>query len=135
MRWASGQALLELALCAPVLILLALGVAAVVQVQDAAAGLDAATSAAASAASRASDPVTADLAARARFASVAAAYPLREVLLEIALGSFRRATEVSVTASAVVDVAWAGLVLPHRFHLHSRAVMRLEPWRTHRAPA
>jgi len=133
MRWARGQALLELALCAPVLVLLALGVAAAVQLQDAAAGLDAATSAAASVASRAPDPITADLAARARFASVVAAYPLREVLLEIALGSFSRATEVSVTADAVVDVAWAGLMLPHRFHLHSRAVMRLEPWRTHRA--
>jgi uncharacterized protein (UPF0333 family) len=41
-----GQALLELALCAPVVILIAVGVAAVVQVQDASAGLDAATHAA-----------------------------------------------------------------------------------------
>jgi Flp pilus assembly protein TadG len=135
MRWARGQALLELALCAPVLVLLALGVAAVVQVQDAAAGLDAATTAAASAASRAPDPITADLAARTRFASVVAAYPLRETVLHISLGSFSRATEVSVTADAFVDVAWAGLVLPHRFHLQSRTVIQLEPWRTHRAKA
>lgn len=132
MTWGRGQALLELAVCAPVLVLLALGVAAVVQVEDAAAGLDAATSAAASAASRAPDPIAADLAARARFAAVVAAYPLRDAVLHISLGSFSRVSDVIVTADAFVDVAWAGLVLPHRFHLGSRAVMRLEPWRTHR---
>ena len=59
MRWRSGQALLELALCAPVVLLLALGGAAVVQLQDATAGLDAATTAAAEMASRAPDPRTA----------------------------------------------------------------------------
>jgi Flp pilus assembly protein TadG len=132
MTWGRGQALLELAVCAPVLVLLALGVGAVVQVQDAAAGLDAATTAAASAASRAPDPITAEQAARARFAAVVAAYPLSQAVLHIGLGNFSRATDVSVTADAFVDVAWAGLVLPHRFHLQSRAVIRLEPWRTHR---
>jgi Flp pilus assembly protein TadG len=132
-RWARAQALLELALCAPVLVLLALGVTAVVQVEDAAAGLEAATSAAASAASHAPDSSTAEAVARARFAAVLAAYPLHDAVLQLALGSFSRSSDIVVTADAFADVAWAGLVLPHQFHLRSRAVMRVELWRTHRA--
>lgn len=134
MRRARGQALVELALCAPVIALLALGVAAVVQVEDATAGLDAATHAAASAAARSPDPITAAAAARSRFAAVVVAYPLRGATVDIALGGFSRATEATVTSRAFVDVAWAGLVLPHSFEVWSRAVMRVEPWRTHRAP-
>jgi Flp pilus assembly protein TadG len=133
-RHTPGQALVELALCAPVMTLLALGVAAVVQVEDASVGLDAATHAAASAAARAPDPIAAYTAARSRFAAVVVAYPLRGATLEIALGGFSRATDVTVTSRAYVDVAWAGLVVPHRFELWSRAAMRVEPWRTHRAP-
>jgi hypothetical protein len=121
-------------LCAPVITLLALGVAAVVQVEDASAGLDAATHAAAGTAARAPDPITANAAARSRFAAVVVAYPLRGATVEIALGGFSRAQDVTVTSHAYVDVAWAGLVLPHRIEVWSRAVMQVEPWRTHRAP-
>jgi len=128
-----GQALLELALCAPVVILLALGVAAVVQVQNAAAGLDAATNAAASAAARAPDPVTADVAARSRIADVVAGYPLSGATIRMSVGTFDRDTDVTATSEAFVEVGWAGLVSSHRVDLRSRAVMRLEPWRTHRA--
>jgi Flp pilus assembly protein TadG len=67
MKMNGGQALVELALCAPVVVFLALGTAAVVQVEDAAAGLDAATHAAATAAARAPDPVTANAAALSAF--------------------------------------------------------------------
>jgi Flp pilus assembly protein TadG len=129
-----GQALTELALCSPVIVLLALGVAALVQLADASAGLDAATHAAASAAARAPDPITANAAARSRFAAVVAAYPLRGATVEIALGGFSRGMDVMVTTHAYVDVAWAGLVLPHHFEVRSRAALRVEPWRTHRAP-
>jgi Flp pilus assembly protein TadG len=132
MRCGRGQALLELAVCAPVLVLLALGVAAVVQVEEAAAGLDAATTAAAGVASRASDALTAAAVAQTRFVAVVAAYPLRDPMLHIYLKGFGRGTEVDVTSEASVDVAWAGLVLPHRFHVRSSAVVRLELWRTHR---
>ena len=132
MKFNRGQALLELALCAPVVILLAIGVAAVVQVEDASAGLDAATHAAASAAARAPDSVTANRAAHARFAAVLLAYPLRDETLQVFFGSFSRADDVTVTSEAVVDIGWAGLVLPHRLEVRSRAVVRLEPWRTHR---
>lgn len=132
MRPNRGQALLELALCAPVLILLALGVAAVVQVEDASAGLAAATHAAASAAARAPDPASADAVARSRFAAVVTGYPLRGAMLIISFGNFSRATDVMARSQAYVDVGWAGLVLPHRFDLQSQAVIPLEPWRTHR---
>ncbi len=130
-----GQALLELALCAPVVILMAVGVAAVVQVQDASAGLDAATHAAASVAARAPDPVTADSAAHARFAAMLVAYPLRGATLRVSFGSFSRTADVTATSEALVDIGWAGLVLPHRVELRSRAVVRLESWRTHRMAA
>lgn len=130
-----GQALLELALCAPVLLLIAVGVAAVVQVQDASAGLDAATHAAASVAARAPDPVTADSTAHARFATMVVAYPLGGATLRVSFGGFSRSADLAATSEAWVDVGWAGLVLPHRFELRSRAVVRLESWRTHRIPA
>lgn len=127
-----GQALVELALCAPVVLLLAFGVAAVVQVEDANSGLDSATHAAASVAARAPDPITAVAAARARFAAVAAGYPLEHASITISFGSFARDGAVSVVSQAVVDVSWAGVVWPHRVALRSMAVRRLEPWRTHR---
>jgi Flp pilus assembly protein TadG len=135
MKLTRGQALLELALCAPVLILMAVGVAAVVQVEDASAGLEAATHAAASAAARAPDPVSADSVAHARFAAVVVAYPLYGATLRVSVGTFSRTAEVTATSEALVDIGWAGLVLPHRFELRSRAVVRLEPWRTHRMAA
>lgn len=135
MKLNNGQALVELALCAPVLILLALGATAVVQLEDASAGLDAATHVAASAAARAPDPVTADAAAKSRFAALVAGYPLRGASLRISLGTFGRSTDVTATSEAFVDVGWAGLVVSHRLQLRSRAVMRLEHWRTHRPPA
>jgi len=130
-----GQALLELALCAPIVILMAVGVAAVVQLQDASAGLDAATHAAANIAARAPDPATGDTAAHARFAAMVVAYPLSGATLRVAFGGFSRSADVTATSDAWVDIGWAGLVLPHRFELRSQAVVRLESWRTHRMPA
>lgn len=130
-----GQALLELALCAPVLILLAIGVAAVVQVDDGSSGLDAATHAAASVAARAPDPASADRAARARFADVVAAYPLDGATLRMSFASFTRGVHVTATAEAFVDVGWAGSVLPHGLQVRAKAVVQLEQWRTHSTPA
>jgi hypothetical protein len=135
MRLSRGQALLELALCAPVVVLLAVGVAAVVQVEDASAGLDAATHAAASVAARAPDAMTANSAAHARFAAVVVAYPLHGATFQLSFGSFSRGDEVTVTSEALVDVRWARLVLPRQLQVQSRAVVRLERWRSHRMPA
>lgn len=132
MRKARGQALVELALCAPVLVLLAVGVAGVVQVQDAEAGLDAATHAAAGVAARAPDPLTADLTAHARFDAVVAGYPLRGATLQISVGNLTRSAEIVATSNAIVDIGWSSVVMSHGFVLRSRAVTRIEAWRTHR---
>ena len=79
-----GQALLELSVCAPVVMLLTLGTVAGGQVIDARAGLDAATNAAAAAAARAPDPASAQSAAHARFQSMIAGYPLTSTRLSVA---------------------------------------------------
>ena len=132
MKMNGGQALVELALCAPVVVFLTLGTAAVVQVEDATAGLDAATHAAATAAARAPDPVTANAAARSTFDAGVASYPLSGTTVQISVGGFGRSTDVTVTSQGFVDVGWAAVVSPHRLGVHSRAVMGLERWRTHR---
>lgn len=128
-----GQALVELAVCAPVVMLLTLGAVGSVQVVEASAGLDAATKAAAAAAARAPDPVSAESAARARFLSIVAGYPLSSPRLSIASGKFGRDDQVIATATGAVDLAWASLVLPGRLTLASRATVPLESWRSHRS--
>ncbi len=134
MRRNRAQSLLELALCAPIVMLLALGTAATVQIADARAGLDAATQAAASAAARAPDATSAAAAAQARFASVVSDYPLRAAALRLSVGDFDRAGQVTASSAAFVDVGWAAfLLLPSHVTFQSRVVLRLEPWRTHRS--
>jgi Flp pilus assembly protein TadG len=133
LKSARAQALLELALCAPIVILLALGTVAAVQVAAARAGLDAATQAAAAAAARAPDPSTAAAAAQERFESVVADYPLRSATLKLSTGGFNRARPMDASSSGVVDLGWAAfLLLPSHLTLQSQVVLRLEPWRTHR---
>jgi Flp pilus assembly protein TadG len=128
-----GQSMVELALCAPILMLLALGAAAAVQVAEARAGLDAATQAAAAAAARAPDAASAQSNAEQRFESMIAGYPLRSAVLHVTLGSFGRADQVAATASGSVDIAWAAFFLPGRVALRSAVVVHLEPWRTRRS--
>jgi Flp pilus assembly protein TadG len=128
-----AQALLELALCAPIVMLLALGTVAAVQVAGAGAGLEAATPSAADAAARAPDPASAVAAAQARFSSLVAGYPLGSATLSVSVGSFDRAGHVTASSSARVDLGWAAfLMLPGQLTLRSQAVVPLEPWRTHR---
>lgn len=126
-----GQSLVELAICAPVVMLLTLGAAATVQVVDARAGLEAATQAAAAEAARAPDPSVATTQAHARFASMVAGYPLRSSHLTIALGQFNRTDRVVATASGDVDVAWASLVFPRVVRVQCRVTVPLELWRSH----
>jgi len=109
-----GQALVELALCAPVVMMLALGSVAVVQIQDAAAGLEA---------------------AQQRFAAVASDYPLRAATIRLSAGDFSRAGELVASSSAIVDIGWAAMGLPSRISLRATAVWRIEPWRTRRTPS
>src|ERR1700694_839625 len=108
---ARAQALLELSLCAPVIVLLALGSAATVQVAGARAGLDAATQAAANAAVRAPDPAAAVAAAQRRFSTVVADYPVRSPTLSVSMGGFSRSGKITVSSSAQVDLRWAAFLL------------------------
>lgn len=119
-----GQALVELALCAPVILVLALGAVTAVQVLEAESGLQAATSAALSAAVRAPDENTAIAAARSSFASVIAGYPLRSPSLSIAVGAFARGSVLTADATATVDTIGAHITL----HFHD--ALQVEPWRS-----
>ncbi|MFI5284200.1 MAG: hypothetical protein ACHQ0J_13870, partial [Candidatus Dormibacterales bacterium] len=102
-----GQAFVELAVCMPVLILLALAGAALVQIADAKAGLQAATQAAVAAAARAPDAADARASARDRFAAIVVAYPLRNTSLTLSFGGFERSARVSAISYGSVDVGWA----------------------------
>jgi len=124
-----GQALIELALCAPIVILLTLATVAVVQMHDAASGLEAAIQAAASAASRAPDAASAIAIGEVRFASVVKLYPLRSPSVIVTVGDFSRAGEIVVEASALVDIAWAGGV-SRGTHLRSKVIVTAERWRS-----
>jgi len=119
-----GQALVELALCAPVILVLALGAVTAVQVLEAESGLQAATGAALSAAVRAPDANSAIAAARSSFASVTAGYPLRAPSLSIAVGAFARGSLLTADATATVDAVGAHIAL--RVH----DAQRVEPWRS-----
>jgi Flp pilus assembly protein TadG len=128
-----GQSLVELAVCAPVVLLLTLGAVATAQIVDARGGLEAATHAAAAEAARAPGPALAASQAQARFSSMIAGYPLSSAHLTITFGQFDRADQVVATASGGVDVAWAALLFPRAMTLQCRATVPLESWRSHRA--
>src|SRR5260370_35570345 len=121
-----GQALVELALCAPVVILLTLGVAAGVQAVDARSGLEAATQAAAAEAARAPDRSSAETEAQARFASIIAPYPLSSARLSLSLGSFSRTGEGLATSSGTVEGGWSAVVFPKTLVLESRCTVPIE---------
>ncbi len=130
MRAARGQALLELALCAPVVILLAVGTVAAVQVASARAGLESATQAAAEAAARAPDAATAVATAHDRFQQLIADYPVRSATLVVSVGDFDRSGSVTASSSASIDIGWAAF-LPDHVTLRSQVVLQLEQWRSH----
>lgn len=128
-----AQALVELAVCAPVVALLALGAAAVVRIADAESGLVAATQAAVAAAARAPDPSAAQSIAAQRFAAVVAAYPVRDPVLTVDVTPFAWGARASASSSAAVDVGWAGLAFARpAVVLHATASAPIEAWRTHR---
>jgi len=126
-----GQSLVELAACAPLVMVLALGTVATVEIVDARAGLEAATEAAAADAAGAPDPVSAERTAQARFAAVIAAYPLRSAVLRVTFRNFDRTGEVEANSSGQVDLSWSVLDLPGAMTLESRVAIPLEAWRSH----
>ena len=126
-----AQALVELAVCAPIVVLLGLGAAGAIQVAEAQAGLDAATRTAVAVAARAPDATLAQSAARSRFEAVLAAYPLREGKLSIDYGTFGRGGSIVVTGVAQVDIGWAALVFPQRrLELRAKSSAQIDPWRS-----
>ncbi len=134
MRPARGQALIELAFCAPLVVVLALGTVASVEVASARSGLEAATQAAAEVAVRAPSVETAIAAAHERFERVLSGYPLRTATLVISVGDFDRSGTITASSSASIEVAWAAiLLLPGHLTLHSQVRLPLESWRSHTA--
>jgi len=130
-RAGRGQALVELAVCLPAVMVLGFGAAAVVEVADAASGLGAATEAAVSAAARAPDATQAQNAAQTRFGAVIADYPVRSATFVLAVGDFSRGSVLTGAATGFVDLGWVALAgLPARVELSAQARMRVEPWRT-----
>lgn len=126
--------MVELAVCAPIVALLALGAAAIAQVADARAGLDAATQAAAAAAARAPDPSSAEAAAQSQFDAMVTAYPLTGCELRLDLGSFGRNAIARASSKGSVQLAWASLLpFQTRLDLEAAASADLEPFRS-RAP-
>lgn len=126
-----GQAMVELAVCMPVVLVLGLGVTAVVEAVDAGAGLRAATESAVAAAARAPDGDAARSAAQARFAAVIAGYPVRGPSLVIAVGVFARGAPISATGTGFVDLGWVAMALvPKRLSLQVQATATVEAWRT-----
>jgi len=126
-----GQALVELALCTPVILVLALGAVAAVQVLEAESGLQAATDAAASAAARAPDGVTAATEAQASFGAVIATYHLLAPTIAVSNAGFARGSTVSADSFATVELgAEAMLGLPARLQLQAHAQRTIEPWRS-----
>ena len=126
-----GQALLELALCAPVILVLGLGAVAVVQIFDAESGLQAATDAAASAATRAPDAGSAAATAQKTFDSVAESYPLHSANLNVDVSDFVRGSSLTADSSAVVDIAGESIAfLPAHITLRAHATAVIERYRS-----
>jgi Flp pilus assembly protein TadG len=127
-----GQAVVELAVSLPVLLLLALGAAQFVRLALTRAGLDAATAAAAAAAARAPSAGTAAQAGRAAFDGVSAGYGLdRSTTVTIATGDFPRGGTVTVSARTDVKLGFSGIpALGLALTLSSSAAARIEDWRS-----
>jgi Flp pilus assembly protein TadG len=131
MNGSRGQALIELALCMPFVLVLGIGATAMVDVADAVSGLRAATSEAVAAAAREPNAGSARDAAQSRFAAVIAGYPVKSPSLRLNVGGFARGVMLSAASTGYVDLGWAAMaVVPARVEIGAEASMRIEPWRT-----
>jgi Flp pilus assembly protein TadG len=130
-----GQALVELAVALPILVLLSLGAAQFVRLALTRAGLDAATAAAAAAAARAPSAIAAGAAGSAAFGEVSTGYGLeRSATVTIGTGDFPRGGSVTAAAQADVGFGWSGIpALRLGLRLSSTASARVEDWRSREA--
>jgi Flp pilus assembly protein TadG len=127
-----GQALVELAVCLPVLLLVAFGAVQFVRLAVARAGLDAATSAAVAAAARAPTAGAAVATGRAAFDGVAAGYDLGPTaVLSLDPGDFGRGARFSATARADLFLGLGGVSgVDPAWRLTATASARVEDWRS-----
>jgi Flp pilus assembly protein TadG len=126
-----GQALLELALTLPLLLIVGLGAAQFVRLAISRTGLDAATSAAAAAAARAPNSTAAVSAAGAAFSGVAAGYGIGSPTLSVDLGGFQRGGTVTATGQASLSLGLSQVpALALSWLLTSTATARVEDWRS-----
>ena len=126
-----GQAALELALCLPVLVALALGGVALARVASAKSGLEAAAQAAAAAAVRSHDQAEAARVAQAEFDLVIPLYPVSGASMRLGPSGFGRGSAWSVTTSGTADLSLIPIPgLPLRVPLQATAWAEVEPWRS-----
>lgn len=127
-----GQALVELAVCLPVLLLVAIGAVQFVRLAVARAGLDAATAAAVAAAAREPTGAAAIAAGEAAFDGVAAGYDLGPTaVLNVDPGDFGRGAQFTATARVDLVLGLAGITgLAPAWRLTSAASARVEDWRS-----
>ena len=127
-----GQALVELAVCLPVLLLVGLGAAQFARLAVARAGLDAATSAAVAAAAREPTRAAAVAVGKAAFDGVAAGYDLGPTaVLNLDPGDFGRGARFTATGRVDLVLGLAGLSgLDPAWRLTSTASARVEDWRS-----
>lgn len=126
-----GQSLVELAVSIPVVIVLALGSAALVRLADARSGLDGAAAAAVASAVRQASATEAATCAQSRFAAVVKDYPLIAPVLVTSDGGFARGARYQAVATATVDLSFVPLAfLPGRVALTAAAAGTVEPWRS-----
>lgn len=126
-----GQAIVEAALVLPVMLALALGGVLLARVADARAGLEGATTAAASAAARAPSALAGQAAGTAAFDSAISAYGLRQAAVTLDTGTFARSGRVLATGRAEVDLGFAPLPgLPRSARLAASATAPVQTWRT-----
>ncbi|HVD01404.1 MAG TPA: TadE family protein [Candidatus Dormibacteraeota bacterium] len=126
-----GQALVELAVSLPVMLILAFGAAQFVRVAITRSGLDAATAAAAAAAARAPSSSSATTAANSAFSAVTTGDGLDSPGLALRLGGFQRGAIVTATGRATVSLGFSGSpALRGTLRLQSTASARVEDWRS-----
>lgn len=131
MRRSQAQALVELALSMPFVLMLGVGVTATVEIADAASGLRAATDEAVAVAARTPDDASARLAAQSRFEAVIAAFPVKAPSLRLMDGGFGRGAMLTAESTGYVDLGWAAMgVVPPWIQISAQASTRVEPWRT-----